>query len=256
MALATLIAEWSGLALGLFLARDSFRGPAWRDWPRVFDGPRLRHMAVVNTDILIRSVILMAGFTSFIYIGADFGDDTLAGNQILLQFLYTTAYAMDGFAFAAEAFVGQAMGAREPGRLRRAARMTSAWGLTICISLSLVYWVVGPALIDLMATAPGVRSEARLYLPWMIIAPALGCASWMLDGIFIGATRSRDMRNMMILSGLFYTGCLLVLLPPFGNHGLWASLILFFVARGVTLGARYPALERAAGQGGGALRGD
>ena len=96
------------------------------------------------------------------------------------------------------------------------------------------------------AEALAVQGEAQRYLLWMVAAPVLGCASWMLDGIFIGATRARDMRNMMILSSLVYLGALLTLVPAFGNHGLWASLILFFVARGVTLGLRYPALERAA----------
>ncbi|MBF9035092.1 MATE family efflux transporter [Rhodobacterales bacterium HKCCE2091] len=246
VAAATVIAEWTGLAFGLWLTRGAFRVPAWRDWARVFDAERLWHMAAVNTDILIRSVILMAGFTSFLYIGADYGDRVLAANQILLQFLYITAYAMDGFAFAAEALVGQALGARAPDRVRRASLMSSAWGLATCVVLSAAFAIGGTALIDVMTTAEGVRAEARVYLPWMIAAPVIGCASWMLDGIFIGATRSRDMRNMMVISGLVYLCCLLLLLPPFGNHGLWASLVLFFAARGVTLGARYPALERAA----------
>jgi len=266
VALATVLSEWTGLALGLLLTRDGFQGGAWRAWARVFDPARLWHMATVNIDILIRSVILMAGFTSFLYIGADFGDTTLAANQILLQFLYITAYAMDGFAFAAEAFVGQALGAKVRARLRRGAILTSVWGLATCLVLSAVFFVTGPALIDLLtggfdvsfsppsisasaevsAESIAVQQEARRYLIWMVMAPALGCASWMLDGIFIGATRSRDMRNMMIVSGLIYLGALLTLVPAFGNHGLWASLILFFVARGITLGMRYPALERAA----------
>lgn len=246
VALATLIAEYAGLAFGLFLVRDAFRGPAWRAWDRVFDRARLWHMAAVNSDILIRSVILMAGFTSFLYLGAEYGDVTLASNQILLQFLYITAYAMDGFAFAAETFVGQGMGAKSPTRVRRASWVTSVWGLATCVVLTLAFALIGPWLIDVMAKAEPVQETARSYLPWMIAAPILGCASWMLDGIFIGATRSRDMRNMMILSGLFYAACLAMLLPLFGNHGLWASLVLFFVARGITLGLRYPALERAA----------
>ncbi|MBF9031053.1 MATE family efflux transporter [Rhodobacterales bacterium HKCCE3408] len=246
VALATVISEWVGLSIGLWLTRAAFAVPAWRDWARVFDAARLRHMAMVNTDILIRSVILMAGFTSFIYLGADYGDRVLAANQILLQFLYITAYAMDGFAFAAEALIGQATGARSTGRVRRAAVMTSEWGFGTCAVLSAGFAIGGPWLIDVMTTAEGVREVARDYLPWMIAAPVLGCASWMLDGIFIGATRSRDMRNMMIVSGIFYLGCLVLFLPLFGNHGLWASLILFFVMRGLTLGARYPALERAA----------
>ena len=247
VALGTFLSEWAGFALGIWLCRGGFKGAAWRDWARVFDKARLWHMAAVNTDILIRSVILMAGFTSFLFIGSDFGDVPLAANQILMQFMYITAYAMDGFAFAAEALVGQAMGAKARGALRRSALMTSQWGLGICIAMAIGFALIGGWIIDVMTTAEDVRAEARIYLPWMVAAPLIGCASWMLDGIFIGATRSRDMRNMMILSGLIYLAALWLLIPPFGNHGLWAALLVFFAARGITLCARYPALERAVG---------
>ena len=104
----------------------------------------------------------------------------------------------------------------------------------------------GPGIIDLMTTAPDVRVEARIYLPYMIAAPLVGCAAWMLDGIFIGATRSGDMRNMMALSAVIYIAALLVLMPLICNHGLWLALLISFIARGITLGWKYPALERAA----------
>jgi MATE family multidrug resistance protein len=132
VAWATFVAEWAGLALGLWLCRAAFGVPAWRDWARVFDRAKLWRMAAVNVDILIRSLLLMAGFTSFLFFAADFGDVTLAANQVLIQFVYVTAYAMDGFAFAAEALVGQAMGARAAARLRRAAVLTSIWGVIVC----------------------------------------------------------------------------------------------------------------------------
>lgn len=246
VAFATFLAEWSGAGLGLYLCRDAFANPAWRDWPRVFDRARLIRMAALNRDILIRSALLEAGFVSFISLGAKYGDVPLAANQILLQFLFITAYAMDGFAFAAEALVAHAMGAKMPGRLRRASAMTSFWGGVTVVVLALAFALFGGQIIDLMTTAPEVRQLARDYLVWMVITPPLGMAAWMLDGIFIGATRSHDMRNMMLISFAIYCAALLALLPGFENHGLWASLLIFFVARGVTLGARYPALERAA----------
>ncbi len=245
-ALATAIAEWTGLVLGLWLCRAAFGVPAWRDWPRVFDRARLWHMAAVNTDILIRSVLLMAGFTSFLFLASDFGDVTLAANQILMQFMYITAYAMDGFAFAAEALVGQAMGAKAASSLRRSALMTSGYGLAICVVMAIAFAIGGGQIIDILTTSEPVRAEARVYLPWMVAAPIMGCAAWMFDGIFIGATRTRDMRNMMIISFLGYVVLVLILIPPFGNHGLWAALLGMFVLRGVTLGAKYPGLERAA----------
>ncbi|MBY6203135.1 MATE family efflux transporter [Maritalea mobilis] len=247
VALATFIAEWSGLALGLWLCRAAFRVPAWRDWARVLDAVKLKHMALVNTDILIRSVLLLAAFTSFMFLGSDFGDVTLAANQILIQFLHVTAHALDGFAFAAESLVGQAMGARAAMRLRRASILTSGWGLAICIAMAAAFWLGGPWVIDTMTTAPEVREEARRFLPWMVAAPILGVGAWMLDGIFIGATRTRDMRNMMVVSFLGYVALAAALMPIMGNHGLWAAMLGMFVLRGVTLALRYPALERAAG---------
>lgn len=246
VAFATFLAEWSGLALGLGLCRSAFRGRAWHDPARIFDRVRLRHMAVVNRDILLRSLMLQAIFTSFLFLGAGFGDVRLAANQVLLQFLEITAYALDGFAFAAEALVGQALGARDRPGLRRAVALSSLWGLVAVLLLTLAFAAGGPALIDLMTTAPEVRAEARRYLPWMIASPLVGVAAWMLDGIFIGATRTRDMRNMMALSALVYLVAVLALTPVMGNHGLWAALLISFVARGATLALRYPALERAA----------
>ena len=109
--------------------------------------------------------------------------------------------------------------------------------------MALGFLVAGASIIDLMATAPEVRAEARAYLPWVAAAPVIGIAAWMLDGIFIGATETRAMRNAMILSGAAYACAVALLLPPFGNHGLWASLMILNVTRGVTLAPRYPALE-------------
>lgn len=247
VALATFLAEWTGAALGLWFCREAFGVPAWRDWAQVFDGPRWVNMMKVNGDILIRSLLLQAIFVSFLFLGSGLGDVKLAANQVLLQFLMITAYALDGFAFAAEALVGRAMGRKQRDILRRSAVLTSGWGLLACALMTVGFAIGGGAIIDLMTTAPLVRIEARVFLPYMIAAPLIGCASWMLDGIFIGATRSRDMRNMMAVSFVIYCACAAVSVPMLGNHGLWISLLVSFIARGVTLGLRYPALERAAG---------
>lgn len=243
VALATFLAEWSGLALGLWLCRDALRGRDWRRAALIFDRARLSHMAAVNTDILIRSLLLQAMFVSFMFFGAGFGDVTLAANQVLMQFLAITAYGMDGFAFAAEAMVGRALGARRRADLRRAAAMTGLWGLVTAVLLAVLFAVAGGAIIDLMAKSGAVRAQGRVFLPYMVASPLLGWAAWMLDGIFIGATATRDMRNMMILSFAIYAAALAALVPALGNHGLWLALLLSFVARGVTLGLRYPALE-------------
>ncbi|NOD35982.1 MULTISPECIES: MATE family efflux transporter [unclassified Ruegeria] len=243
VAVATLIAEWTGLALGLWLCRDGFEGKIWRDRARIFDAARLRRMMQVNGDIMIRSVLLTGSFTTFLFVGADLGDVTLAANQVLLQFLEITAFALDGFAFSAEALVGGAVGARDRHQLRRASIMASQWGLGGAMLLGAVFFLAGPALIDLMSTSPEVRLASRDYLFWAALAPVVGVASWMFDGIYIGATWTRAMRNAMIQSVAIYVVALFVLVPSFGNHGLWAALMVLNIARGATMGWRYPKLE-------------
>ncbi|WP_170347228.1 MATE family efflux transporter [Ruegeria atlantica] len=243
VAIATLIAEWTGLALGLWLCRDGFADGIWRDWARVFDAARLRRMLQVNGDIMLRSVLLTGSFTTFLFVGSDLGDVNLAANQVLLQFLEITAFALDGFAFSAEALVGGAVGARDRYQVRRASVMASQWGVGGALLLGTVFFLAGPALIDLMSTSPQVRAAGREYLFWAAIAPVIGVASWMFDGIYIGATWTRAMRNAMIQSVAIYVVALFILVPSFGNHGLWAALMVLNIARGVTMGWRYPKLE-------------
>ncbi len=246
VAFATFVAEWTGLALGLWLCRDAFADGALRRVDAILNGARLKAMAILNTDIMIRSVLLMIGFTSFTLIGSDFGDVTLAANTVLQQFVFITAYAMDGFAFAAEALVGRFFGARNRSKVREAAIKTSLWGAGICTAMAVVFYAFGPSIIDLLTKDVLVREEARIYLWWMVLTPLIGWPAWMLDGIFIGATRSRDMRNMMIVSFAAYVAVLFVTVPALGNTGLWLSITLFYVIRGITLAVRFPALVRAA----------
>ena len=246
VAIATFIAEWTGLLLGLFLCRRAVSQVSSALWHQILDKPLLKRMAQVNGDILVRSALLQVGFVSFLFFGSDLGDITLAANQVLLQFVYLASYAMDGFVFAAETLVGQAIGARATLQLRRGACFTAVWVFGTSAVLALVFWTVGPVIIDIMTKEPDVQMAARLYLPHVAMVPLLGATAWMLDGVFIGATRTRDMRNMMIISFLGYCGFIVLLLPNFGNHGLWWAMNGFFVLRGITLAVRYPALERSA----------
>lgn len=233
VAFASLIAEWTGLALGLWLCRPAF-GPAFATArARLPDTAALRLMLDVNRDIMIRSVLLQLCFTSFIFLGARQGDVTLAANQVLLQFLEVTAYALDGFAFAAETLVGQAIGARAPRAVRRATGLALIWGFVGAALLALVFAATGALLIDLMATSAEVRAEARLYLWWIVAAPLIGSAAWTWDGVFIGATLTRTMRQVTVLCTLIYAASLLILLPGFGNHGLWAALMVLNLSRSV-----------------------
>lgn len=235
VAWATLAAEWSGLALGLFLCRAAFAHTI-RAAAIAALGNRaaLARMLVLNGGIMLRTVLLQASFTSFLFVSAGLGDAKLAANQVLMQFFSITAYALDGFAFAAETLVGQAIGAKSRADLDRAASLTFRWGFAGSLLLGLCFGLGGIWIIDLMTTAPDVRQAARLYLPWVAIAPAIGIASWMYDGFFIGATKSRAMVLSVAIAAAGYALCLLVLVPVFGNHGLWAALMALNALRGLS----------------------
>jgi len=250
VAWATLAAELAGLAVGLWLARHVLARAirSARDTASLFARAKIDRLARVNTDIMIRSVLLQGCMTSFLFLGAGQGDVPLAANQVLLQFMALTAFALDGFAFAAESLVGQAVGAHRPDRVRRASILTSQWGLGGAVVLGLVFIIAGGPIIDILTTSPQVRAEARVYLPWLGLAPLIGVAGWMLDGIFIGATLTRDMRNAMVRSVAVFVVGVLVLPPIWGNHGLWAALMALNTARAVTMLRRYPRAEAAAQQ--------
>lgn len=250
IAVATLIAEYAGLALGLWFARrvlaDAIR--AARGTASLFAKDKINRLLRVNGDIMIRSVALQASITAFVFMGAAHGDITLAANQVLTQFLHITAYALDGFAFAAEALVGQAVGAGRPDRVRRATILSGQWSLAGAAILALIFLVAGPWIIDLLTTAPQVRIDARTYLPWLVAAPLIGVTSWLMDGVFIGATLTREMRNAMLLSVAVYLVALMTLPLWWGNHGLWAALMVLNACRGVAMSWLYPRAETAAGQ--------
>lgn len=233
VAAATLTAELAGFAVALGVAWPALAA-GWRRgglWVRA----RLGRMLRVNGDIMLRSVLLQGAITSFVFLGAGMGDVTLAANQVLMQFLAITAYALDGFAFAAESLVGQAVGARRPDRVRRAAVLTSAWGAGGALALSAAFALSGMPLIGVLTTSAEVRAAAATYLPWLVAAPVAGVASWMLDGIFIGATLTREMRHAMVVSVGIFGLAVVPLAQGLGNHGLWAALMLLNLARAATM---------------------
>ncbi len=244
VAIATLISELSALGLGLWLCRAAFAGAQWRDWARVFDRVRLRRMWVVNSDIMLRTVALQAAMTGFLFVSAGFGDVELAANQILWQFLLVTAYALDGFAFAAEALVGQFVGAASVRGMRAASLLASIWAVGGSLVMALGFWLLGPMIITMMTTSEHVRDAARAFLPFVVVLCVLGVGAYMLDGIFIGATGTREMRNTVVLAVAIYGVFLWVAVPIWGNAALWCGLMLLNVLRGVFLGVLYPRLER------------
>lgn len=244
VAAATLIAECVGLGVGLYLCRAAFAG--WRDRARVFDRTRIARMIAVNGDIMLRSILLLAAFQAFLFIAAGLGDTVLAANQVLIQFLHIAAYALDGFAFAAEALVGAALGAGAASSLRRAVILASFWAFIGAGAMALGFALFGTEIIAAMTIDPGVRAEAAQFLPWVIASPLMAVAAYMLDGVFIGATATRDMRNAMVQSTLIYALAMAILVPLLGNHGLWLAMMVYYVARTATLGRHYTRIEAAA----------
>lgn len=241
VAVATLIAELSGLTLALWFARDALTLVVLRrGLARLGDRVAVARMFTASRDIMGRTILLQLSFTSFVFLGARFGDVTLAANQVLLQFLEITAYALDGFAISAETLVGQAMGARAAGEVRRASRICMQWGFGGAAVMAFCFALTGGLIIDLMTTAPDVRIEARWYLGWLVAAPLIGVASWIYDGIFIGALQTREMLRAMMISVAVYAVALVVLIPVMGNHGLWAALMVLNITRGITMRAAYP----------------
>lgn len=248
VAAGTLIAETGAALVGLLVALRAAGGLRIRLW-RVFNAAKLRRMIAVNGDIMIRTLSLLFAFSFFTAQGARAGDLVLAANAILMHFLSVSAYFLDGVAYATEALTGKAIGARNPLRFGAAVRLSSIWAAALSAAVGAVFWLGGGAVIDAMTVNEAVRSLARDYLPWAALAPVIGVACFQLDGIFIGATRTRDMRNMMLVSLALYLLAWAVLTPPFGNHGLWAALMILFVARAVTLAVRFPALRQSAFEG-------
>ncbi|MDA1090510.1 MAG: MATE family efflux transporter [Proteobacteria bacterium] len=248
VAWATLISEVSAVAMGAWLVgRNLGRVGGHLHPSRVIDPKRLARMVRVNGDIFIRSMCLQAAFVMVISIGARMGDLTLAANAVLIHFQAFSAYAMDAFANAAEALTGEAIGARNRERFRKAVKASSLWALIFSVVSTLTYFAIGPLLIDLMTNIEAVRTAAREYLPWVVVLPMISVWSFQLDGIFIGSTWTKEMRNGMAMSLVAFVVALYVLVPPLGNHGLWLAFCLFMVTRALTLGAVYPRLERTVG---------
>jgi MATE family multidrug resistance protein len=247
VALGALIAEVTAALLGLALALRHLRHLAIAiEWPRVLDTAKLWRTLAINRDIMIRTVCLVFAFSWFTARGAKAGDLIIAANAVLMNFFEVAAFLIDGFAFASEALVGQAVGAGNRRRFNDAIRLTSIWAGAVGVLTTLVILAGGSWFIDLMTVNPEVRETARHYLFWAALAPLVGTVCFQFDGIFTGATATADMRNMMIVSLAIYLAAWWWLEPAFGNHGLWAAMIVFFAARGVTFWMRMPALERKA----------
>ena len=244
--IGTALAEWAALLTGLVIAgRVAGSGiiALIRCTPRrsITNPAALGRLFAVNRDIMIRTLALLAMFTWFANAGARLGARELAANHILLQFINLAAFVLDAFAFTAEARVGQAIGARDKRAFFRSIRLAGEFSLLSGALLALVFMAVGGMVIGVITTDAQVREEALRFLPFAALVPLIGMPSWMLDGIFIGATRGRALRNAAVIAALLYLA-LDFALRPYGNMGVWLAISAGYVLRAGALGAYLPRL--------------
>jgi multidrug resistance protein, MATE family len=243
-AIAAVIAEAAGLALGALIARRLTDGQPPVPRAALLDRAKLLRMLSVNRDIMIRTASLIVVFLFFTAQGARSGDVTLAANAVLNNFLLTSAFFLDGLASAAEQLCGRAYGARDRAAFSGAVRLVIAWGFGFALAVAAIYGLFGARLIDGMTASSEVRHSARDYLWFVVLSPLLAVFAFAYDGVYIGATWARDMRNLMVLSLLIFLTAWLAL-RGFGNAGLWGALLVHYAARGGLQALRYPAMLRA-----------
>ena len=234
VALATLIAELIGIVIGIIYVRKELTSHSG-DWTRarLLDLMRYRRLINVNAALFLRTMALMFVFAFITAQGARMGDLILAVNALLMNFQFLLSYALDGIAHAAEALVGKAIGSGDRDGTAIAIRRTLHWSVLFAGLFCLVFWTAGGYSIDLLTSIDDIRIAARNYLPWLIISPLVSVWSFLYDGVYVGATRSKEMMVVMVAS------VLLIFLPTWygfnilGNHGLWLAFTLFMAARGV-----------------------
>lgn len=235
VALATVISEVVATLVGLGLILHTVKGTGWPSLAVVLNRHLVLRMVAVNRDIMIRSFTLLFAFAFFTARSADQGDVILATNAILQKLFIVGGHFLDGLATAAEQLAGRAIGARNRLAFDRMLKLTALWSFVLAACLAGFFLLAGPMLFDWMTVSADVRELGRVYLPWVAITPLLGVLAFLMDGVFIGATWSRDMRNMMLLSLVVYIAAYYALFPFLGNHGLWLALEIFLGLRGVSL---------------------
>lgn len=241
VALASVLAEYLGLLLGLWLVWLVLGQSGGRRIApaRVFDAAAVRRLVGVNRDLFIRTICLIGGFAFFTAQGARQGDVILAANAVLLNFQTFMAYGLDGFAHAAEALTGRVIGERSRVALHRVVSLCAWWMAGTALLFTLVYGATGVWIIRALTDVEAVRAAAYTYLPWLVLSPLISCWGYLFDGVFIGATRTREMRNTMLVSVLCYLALWYLPGVHYGNHGLWVALLGFMAARGLSMALVY-----------------
>jgi len=252
VALGTVISEWVACGLGLWFVRDAVHslGTRLRLARGLFDAPALATLFGINANLFVRTFFVQLPFLLVAVLGAKLGDVALAANAVLMQYFMVMTFGLDGFAHAAETLTGYAVGARDRASMRNTVVYTSIWAFALAVSMSLAVVVLREPLIALMTSLPEVRETAYLYTGWLAALPLAAVWAFQFDGIYIGATATRALRNNMFVASVLYLAVLLPTFEPLQNHALWLSMLVFMFSRGVLLALRYPALERQVGEPG------
>lgn len=237
VALGTALAQYCGLLLAIGFALTKYRSRlVGIDWYQLLRTDVLRRFFRVNADFMIRSLLLILSIAFFTNQSARLGDDILAVNMILMQLFYIFSYFTDGFAYAGEALVGRFKGAGQQPELRRTVRLLLLWGVGLSVPFTLLYGICPQAFVGLISDQPGIAQQAQPYFVFMALIPIITFAAFLWDGIYIGATASRAIRNTMIIASLLvFLPAWWLLMPRLGNHGLWIAFLLFMAARGLCL---------------------
>ncbi len=235
VAWATLIAEYTGLFVGLVIVKRSFN-LSISDVPLavLFDAGALKRYLSVNVNVFIRTISLLLGFAVFTLQGAKYGEVILAANVILMNLQTLMAYVLDSLAHAAEVLVGKYYHRNTPAKLKAVLFASAQWAMSVAVIFSVFYFFVGDFVIAILTNIADVQLAALVFLPWLILSPLVSVWSYWFDGVFIGMNLMKEMRNTMLLSlAVFLIAWQLLL--PYGNHGLWAALMIFMAARGITM---------------------
>lgn len=240
VAFASVLGELVALLFGLLLIWLRLRKSPWPTRAEVLDRIELIRMMGVNRDIMIRSFALLFAFATFTRLSAQQGEVMLAANAILEKYFLLAGYFLDGLATAAEQLAGRAVGSKRRKPFARAVRLCAIWSALLSGLATLFFLVAGGPILDFMTPAENVRALGREFLIFAALTPIVGAGAFLMDGVYIGATWSRDMRNMMLASLALFLAAAYTLTPAFGNTGLWISFLLFLGIRGITLGLILP----------------
>jgi len=244
-ALATLIAEYVGCGLALWvLHRELSSIPGSLNLAALKRLNDYKALLLINRYLFVRTILLLTSFAFFTAQGAQQGEAVLAANSLLMQLLMLTAFGLDGIAHATEALVGDSIGQRNQRLFLTTCKACWQWSALIAIAYSAGFWLLEDFLIHLLTSLPAVAEQVRTYYSWLIILPVIAVWSYLLDGIFIGATQGRAMQTSMLISVVLVYFPLWYALQPLGNHGLWLAFCGLNAARAVTLGFYFHKLTK------------